>query len=162
MCPFPQHTSPEVAQSYFRNLVQLTISIPSHKSRGIRYWITRFVLFNKIYFSELLIFLTCWGIAEPTFCAPSEAFMVIGWAILLLLIDIQSAEVLEEVLETFNGTLFVISHDRYFLDKVVDRVVALDPDSGVLNGYDGGYTDYLTTQWAIILEMDIDLTFIRP
>ncbi len=65
-------------------------------------------------------------------------------------IDIQSAEVLEEVLETFNGTLFVISHDRYFLDKVVDRVVELDPDSGVLNGYDGGYTDYLAIKWRVM------------
>ncbi|MEM7034339.1 MAG: ABC-F family ATP-binding cassette domain-containing protein, partial [Chloroflexota bacterium] len=36
-------------------------------------------------------------------------------------IDIQSAEVLEEALNSFNGTLLVISHDRYFLDKVVDK-----------------------------------------
>lgn len=46
-------------------------------------------------------------------------------------------------LETFEGTLLVISHDRYFLDKVVDRVVDLDPERGILEEYDGGYTDYL-------------------
>jgi ATP-binding cassette subfamily F protein 3 len=61
-------------------------------------------------------------------------------------LDIQSAEVLEAALDRFNGTLFVISHDRYFLDKVVDRIVELDPDEGRLSEYDGGYTDYLAAK----------------
>jgi ATP-binding cassette subfamily F protein 3 len=56
-------------------------------------------------------------------------------------LDILSAEVLEGALEDFEGTLLVISHDRYFLDRVVDRVLALD--EGALTTYDGGYTDYL-------------------
>jgi ATP-binding cassette subfamily F protein 3 len=58
-------------------------------------------------------------------------------------LDIQSAEVLEQALDNFNGTLFVISHDRYFLDKVVDKIVELKPEQGVLAEYLGGYTDYL-------------------
>jgi ATPase subunit of ABC transporter with duplicated ATPase domains len=58
-------------------------------------------------------------------------------------LDIQSAEVLEQVLDEFNGTVFVISHDRYFLDKTVQRVVELDPNTGMLVEYIGGYTDYL-------------------
>ncbi len=58
-------------------------------------------------------------------------------------LDIQSAEVLEKALDDFNGTVFVISHDRYFLDKVVDKIVELDPNQGNLNTYLGGYTDYL-------------------
>lgn len=58
-------------------------------------------------------------------------------------IDIQSAEVLEEALNSFNGTLLVISHDRYFLDKVVDKTVELNPERGNLVEYLGGYTDYL-------------------
>ena len=37
----------------------------------------------------------------------------------------------------------MISHDRYFLDKVVDKVIELDPDRGALEEYLGGYTDYL-------------------
>ena len=41
-------------------------------------------------------------------------------------IDIPSCEVLEEMLQEFDGTLFVISHDRYFLDKLVDRVVEVE------------------------------------
>ena len=40
-------------------------------------------------------------------------------------LDIAAIEVLEETLDEFVGTVLVISHDRYFLDKVVDRVVEL-------------------------------------
>lgn len=56
-------------------------------------------------------------------------------------LDIHSIEVLEETLEEFVGTVLVISHDRYFLDKVVDRVVELR--NGRLTEFIGGYTDYL-------------------
>jgi ATP-binding cassette subfamily F protein 3 len=55
-------------------------------------------------------------------------------------LDIPSAEVLEEALADFEGTVLVISHDRYFLDRVVDRVVELD--DGGLTEYVGGYSDY--------------------
>jgi ATP-binding cassette subfamily F protein 3 len=41
-------------------------------------------------------------------------------------LDIQACEQLEEMLEEFDGTLFVISHDRYFLDKLIDRVVEVE------------------------------------
>lgn len=61
-------------------------------------------------------------------------------------LDIQSAEVLEQTLDEFNGTVLVISHDRYFLDKVVDRIVELDPNQGVLTEHLGGYTDYLAAR----------------
>ena len=61
-------------------------------------------------------------------------------------LDIQSAEVLEQALDEFNGTVLVISHDRYFLDKVVDRIVELDPNQGVLTEHLGGYTDYLAAR----------------
>lgn len=56
-------------------------------------------------------------------------------------LDIQSTEVLEDVLEDFEGAVFAISHDRYFLERVVDRVVELK--DGGLTAYIGGYTDYL-------------------
>ncbi len=61
-------------------------------------------------------------------------------------LDIQSAEVLEQALDSFNGTLLVISHDRYFLDKTVDWVVELEPNRGSLVEYQGGYTDYLSAK----------------
>jgi ATP-binding cassette subfamily F protein 3 len=56
-------------------------------------------------------------------------------------LDIPAIEVLEETLEEFVGTVLVISHDRYFLDRVVDRVLELR--DGRLTEYTGGYTDYL-------------------
>lgn len=56
-------------------------------------------------------------------------------------LDIASSEALEAALEDFDGAIFVISHDRYFLDKVVDRVVELK--DGSFTGFAGGYTDYL-------------------
>lgn len=56
-------------------------------------------------------------------------------------LDIPSSEVLENALEDFDGAVFVISHDRYFLDRVVDRVFELK--DGVLRVFEGGYTDYL-------------------
>lgn len=56
-------------------------------------------------------------------------------------LDITSIEVLEETLNEFVGTVVVISHDRYFLDKVVDRIIELR--EGDLSEFTGGYTDYL-------------------
>lgn len=55
-------------------------------------------------------------------------------------LDITSAEVLEDALEDFEGTLLVISHDRYFLDRVVTRIVELQ--DGGLKNYPGNYNDY--------------------
>ena len=55
-------------------------------------------------------------------------------------LDIASAEVLENALEDFNGTALIISHDRYFLDRVVDRIVELD--DGALVDYPGNFSAY--------------------
>ena len=59
-------------------------------------------------------------------------------------LDIPSAQVLEAVLEDFEGAVLVISHDRFFLDTVVDRIVELR--DGGLQSFVGGYTDYLAAQ----------------
>jgi ATP-binding cassette subfamily F protein 3 len=56
-------------------------------------------------------------------------------------LDIASSEALENALEDFEGALVVISHDRYFLDRVVDQVAELK--DGGLREFPGGYTDYL-------------------
>lgn len=56
-------------------------------------------------------------------------------------LDIASAEVLEDAFEDFEGAILTISHDRYFLERTVDRVVELD--DGTLTSYIGGYTDYM-------------------
>ncbi|MCP4422465.1 MAG: ABC-F family ATP-binding cassette domain-containing protein [Chloroflexi bacterium] len=56
-------------------------------------------------------------------------------------LDIASIEVLEQTLDEFEGTLLIVSHDRYFLDQVVDRVIELD--NGRFTEFAGAYTDYL-------------------
>jgi len=56
-------------------------------------------------------------------------------------LDIPSLEVLEEALDEFVGTVLIISHDRYFLDQTVDRVVEIR--AGQLKEFAGGYTEYL-------------------
>ena len=55
-------------------------------------------------------------------------------------LDLPSAEVLEQALEEFAGTVLVISHDRYFLDRIVTRIV--DLEEGALTEYAGDYTYY--------------------
>ncbi len=58
-------------------------------------------------------------------------------------LDIASREALEEALDDYPGTILVISHDRYFLDRVVDRVLSLRPGGARL--IDGNYTTYVET-----------------
>lgn len=57
-------------------------------------------------------------------------------------LDIQTLAILENYLEKFPGILITVSHDRYFLDKVVDRIFAFEGE-GKLRQYEGGYSDYL-------------------
>lgn len=55
-------------------------------------------------------------------------------------LDIESIEVLEEALEDFEGTILFISHDRYFINKVCNRIVAVEEHK--LANYPGNYDDY--------------------
>ncbi|MBW4487382.1 MAG: ABC-F family ATP-binding cassette domain-containing protein [Trichocoleus desertorum ATA4-8-CV12] len=57
-------------------------------------------------------------------------------------LDVQTLAVLEEYLEDFNGCVIAVSHDRYFLDRAIDRIFALEPD-GTLRQYPGNYSVYL-------------------
>jgi len=56
-------------------------------------------------------------------------------------LDIQTLTILEDYLDEFPGALIVVSHDRYFLDRVVEKVFAFE-DEGVIKQYMGGYSDY--------------------
>ena len=56
-------------------------------------------------------------------------------------LDIPAAEVLEESLEAFPGTVIVVSHDRYLLDRLVDRVIEVR--DGEIRSFEGGYSYYL-------------------
>ena len=56
-------------------------------------------------------------------------------------LDIETLSILEEYLETFPGVVIAVSHDRYFLDKLMNHVFVLAGD-GKVTHYIGGYTDY--------------------
>lgn len=57
-------------------------------------------------------------------------------------LDIPTLTILEDYLNSFSGIVITVSHDRYFLDNVVDRIFELD-GQGHARQYEGGYTDYL-------------------
>ncbi len=59
-------------------------------------------------------------------------------------LDIASVEVLEDALDDFVGTVMIVSHDRYFLDQTVDRLVEIR--DGALREFHGGYTEFLEAQ----------------
>ncbi len=83
------------------------------------------------------------------------ARLMIGGANCLVLdeptnhLDIASAEVLEKALSGFDGTVIVIAHDRYFLDRVVDEV--LEVKDGSFTSYAGGYSAYMEAKEAPVV-----------
>ena len=62
-------------------------------------------------------------------------------------LDIQTLIILEDYLDTFPGIVITVSHDRYFLDRVVNRIFAFE-GQGVVTQYEGGFTDYQRA-WAL-------------
>ena len=56
--------------------------------------------------------------------------------------DITTLTILEDYLDRFEGIVIIVSHDRYFLDRCVNRIFAFE-ENGTLKQYEGGYTDYL-------------------
>jgi ABC transport system ATP-binding/permease protein len=57
-------------------------------------------------------------------------------------LDVQTLAVLEEYLDDFNGCVIVVSHDRYFLDRTIDTIFALE-SGGIIRQYPGNYSVYL-------------------
>lgn len=57
-------------------------------------------------------------------------------------LDIQTLNVLEDYLDGFQGITVVVSHDRYFLDRIANRILALE-GNGCIGQYEGNYSDYL-------------------
>lgn len=62
-------------------------------------------------------------------------------------LDIQTLRVLEDYLDTFQGIVITVSHDRYFLDRVVTRIFSFEP-GGVIARSEGGYEDYFLRGFA--------------
>ena len=50
--------------------------------------------------------------------------------------------ILEDYLDDFDGIVITVSHDRYFLDRIVTRIFAFE-ENGAIRQYEGGYTDYV-------------------
>lgn len=57
-------------------------------------------------------------------------------------LDMETLDMLEEILSAYTGTLIIVSHDRDFLDQTVTRILAFE-GQGEIESYIGGYTDYL-------------------
>lgn len=57
-------------------------------------------------------------------------------------LDIETMTILEDYLDSFDGIVITVSHDRYFLDRVVRRIFFFE-ENGVIDQYEGGYTDYI-------------------
>ncbi len=60
-------------------------------------------------------------------------------------LDIQTLGILEDYLDSFDGIVITVSHDRYFLERLVHRIFAFEGD-GRLQQYEGGYLDYLNAR----------------
>lgn len=57
-------------------------------------------------------------------------------------LDIATLTILESYLDTFEGVVIAVSHDRYFLDRTMHRIFAFE-ENGKISQYEGGYTDYV-------------------
>lgn len=64
-------------------------------------------------------------------------------------LDIETLELLEAILQDYKGTLFLVSHDRAFLDNVVTQVIAFE-GNGILQEYIGGYEDWILARNSIL------------
>jgi ATP-binding cassette subfamily F protein 3 len=67
-------------------------------------------------------------------------------------LDIPAREALESALEEYDGTIVVVSHDRFFLDKIVNQMLAFESDGQVWN-FDGNYTEY--HDWKVRREQEV-------
>jgi ATP-binding cassette subfamily F protein uup len=69
-------------------------------------------------------------------------------------LDLETLDLLEELLADFKGTLFLVSHDRAFLNRVVTSTIAFEGD-GQVREYVGGYDDWLRQRPSTIIEPDV-------
>jgi ATP-binding cassette subfamily F protein 3 len=59
-------------------------------------------------------------------------------------LDLPSQEILQSVLSEFQGTILLVSHDRYLIDALATQIWEVDPDQAALRVFDGSYTEYRT------------------
>lgn len=70
-------------------------------------------------------------------------------------LDIQTLTILEDYLDRFDGIIIVVSHDRYFLDRTVNRIFSFEGD-GVIRQFEGDYSDYLIRKELEALPEEMD------
>ena len=76
-------------------------------------------------------------------------------------LDIQTLQILEDYLDHFSGIVIVVSHDRYFLDRVVNRIFSFEQD-GLLHQSEGGYEEYLLHKEALNAEEEPEIVNNAP
>ena len=69
-------------------------------------------------------------------------------------LDISTLQILENYLDTFQGIIIVVSHDRYFLDRTVRRIFSFE-GNGQLQQSEGGYTDYANRKKELLGEVSV-------
>lgn len=69
-------------------------------------------------------------------------------------LDIETLEILEDYLDTFSGIVITVSHDRYFLDRIVDRIFSFE-GNGHLVQYEGGFSDYYEKRFSSIYNVNL-------
>ena len=70
-------------------------------------------------------------------------------------LDIQTLTILEDYLDGFDGIVIAVSHDRYFLDRIVSRIFSFE--EGKIKQYEGGFSDYLAASEAHMRSQDIEI-----
>jgi ATP-binding cassette subfamily F protein 3 len=119
---------------------EMGLAIPGADDPALRSYLARFL------FSGDEVFKRVSALSGGERSRLSLAKLISGAGNTLLLdeptnhLDIPSREALEEALQEFPGTLFVISHDRYFLDKICDRLVSVE--NGRAEVFEGTYADW--------------------
>lgn len=71
-------------------------------------------------------------------------------------LDIQTLTILEDYLDHFDGIIITVSHDRYFLDRIVNRIFSFEGD-GKVRQFEGGYSDYLIRKELEGLDTEMSL-----
>lgn len=79
-------------------------------------------------------------------------------------LNVRALEWLEDWLNAFSGGVLIVSHDRAFLDRVVNRIVALDPETATARVFVGSYSDYIDTlaserdkQWSQWRDQQVEI-----
>ena len=71
-------------------------------------------------------------------------------------LDIQTLTILEDYLDHFDGIIITVSHDRYFLDRIVNRIFSFEGD-GKVRQFEGGYSDYMIRKELEGLDTEVSL-----